>query len=213
MMEQNHKSLKEIGKELESECGKGFWIGNQIHFAPIHLNGKFFSFSPEQTMFLHFLKKYEGSIEKASFGVGWTMEKVEKFFSCRKWREYKEMLLAKAATRNGDLVDFWWDFMLDGARGFTEHFAGSCSLCHQDYKLKPAQAELYRDDNMDLKFNCMICKSPVPLEHLKEDFKPSREQVQCASEIGQRVEPKRERVHHSFSEETFVFTSGEEVAQ
>jgi hypothetical protein len=178
----------------------------------VHLNGRFFSFKPDQTMFLHFLKKYEGSVEKASFAVGWSGEKVAKFFSCRKWREYREMLLAKAATRNGDLVDFWWDFMLDGAKGYTEHWGGSCALCHQEYKLKPAQAELYRDDNMEMKFSCLICKAAVPLEYVQEPFKPSREQVQCASEIGQRVEPKRERVHHTISDETYVFSTGEESA-
>jgi len=207
------KSLREVGKELQTECGKAFWIGGDIHFAPMHLNGHYFSFKPDQTMFLHFLKKYEGSIEKASFAVGWSMEDVGKFFSTRKWRQYKEMLLAKFATRNGDLVDFWWDFMLDGARGYVERYEGACDLCKQDYKLSPAQAAQYQDENLDSKFSCMICKQPVALALTKEEFKPSREQVQCASEIGQRVEPKRERVHHTFSDETYVFSGGEEVPQ
>lgn len=102
--------------------------------------------------------------------------------------------------------------MLDGAKGFQERYNGACELCHQDYHLPPQVAEQYRDDDMILHYACRICLSPVELVYERIPFTPSREQVQCASEIGSRVEPKREHISHSFSEETFSFVTDTEAA-
>src|SRR6266571_1381634 len=100
--------------------------------------------------------------------------------------------------------------MLDGMKGRVEWYEGECSLCHEWYRLKPAVAERYRTDEMKLEMDCGVCRAGVPLVWHEEEFKPSREQVQCASEIGARVEPKTERVAHSFTEEKFTFvTEGE----
>lgn len=204
-----NKSLREIGKELQAECGTGFWIGNEMHFPPMLVNGRYFSFKPRQTMFLYLMKKYNGSVEKAATMVGWDKATVDKFFSSRKWRQYRERLLAKAATRNGDLVEEWWNFVVDGMRGYRERYEGVCGLCHEEYSLEPSRVEMYRDDDMKINFECETCKSEVTLQHVQQEFKPSREQVQLSSELGSRVEPKRERVHHTFSEETYVFSPSE----
>lgn len=200
---------KEIDKGLTAICGKGFRIGENVHYAPVHVNGRYFNFSPTQRQFLYLLSQNEGNLEKTCNAVGWSREQAEKFFSTRKWREYKERLLATAAVRNGELREFWWEFMHDGAKGYKERYDGVCEMCHQEYHLPPQVAEQYRDDDMNFKFTCGICKTDVKLNYHEEEFKPTREQVQCAVEIGNRVEPKTERVAHTFSDETFVFTTGE----
>jgi hypothetical protein len=201
--------LKAMAKTLSTDCGKGFLIGNDVYFAPVHVNGKYFHFTPSQTQFLYQLTLHKGDLTAACQMVGWTQEKAVDFFATRKWKEYRERLLATAAVRNGDLREFWWEFMTDGAKGFKERWEGTCSICNQDYKLPPQVAEQYRNDNMDIQFNCKFCQNVVALTYIEEPFKPSREQVQCAVEIGQRVEPKTERVSHSFSDETFIFATGE----
>jgi hypothetical protein len=208
----NKTELTEYSQAISTDCGKGFVVGNEVYFAPLHVNGRFFHFKPDQTKFLYLLTKTNGDIEKACTGVAWPREKAEKFFATRKWREYREQLLATAAVRNGDLREFWWEFMFDGARGYTERYVGTCELCKQDYALKPEVIEQYRGDDMVIDFACRICKQPVKLDYQQMPFRPSREQVQCAVEVGNRVEPKTERVAHTFSNETIVFATGEESA-
>lgn len=193
-----------LSDEIRPEsCGKGFRIGDTVYMAPVSVGGKYFSFKPEQVRFLYALTKFEGNLEKSCEAVGWAMETAEKFFCTRKWREYREHLVASAVSR--DLKSFWWQFMEDGAKGFQETYKGSCDLCHQEYSLAPQAAETYRDDDMRLKFLCRVCQNAVELTYEQKEFKPTREQVQCAVELGARVEPKREHVSHSFSDETYIF--------
>lgn len=194
----------DLFKEIQPEsCAKGFRIGNTVYMAPVNVNGRYFSFKPSQICFLYALTKSNGSIESACNAAGWTREKADKFFTTRKWREYREHLIASASTK--DLRSFWWEFMENGAKGFRETYKGACTICHQDYDLPPQVVEFYRNDDMQINFTCRVCTNPIDLAYEREEFKPTREQVQCAAEIGARVEPKREHVSHSFSDETFIF--------
>lgn len=199
-----------MAQGISTECGKGFAIGGEVYFAPMNVNGRYFHFSVTQTKFLYALTKTKGDVQKAAESVGWTDEQSKRFFTTRKWREYREQILASAGVRNGELRDFWWEFMFDGARGYKEVWEGNCGMCHQEYSLPSQVVEQYRTDDMKMEFSCYICKQPVALEQKKNEFKPTREQVQCAVEIGNRVEPKTERVHHQFSTETYVFAPGDQ---
>lgn len=141
--------------------------------------------------------------------VGWTADQADKFFRCRKWLEYRELLRVRDFIDKGQIKTEWWEFIVDGMRGFKERWVGKCALCHEEYILPPSVAEQYRDDQMKMDFGCRLCKGPVHLEYLKEDFHPSREQVQCAAEAGARVEPKVERKINEFSMDTIAFTEAE----
>lgn len=197
--------LQEVKRGLDQEIGKGFLVGGEYYSPSLRVHGRYFHFRPDQMRFLLALTKTRGDVQAASKAAHWTDERTTKFFSGQKWRQYKEQVLASASVRNGDLRDEWWSFMLNGMKGKVEYYEGTCGLCHQPYKIAPAIAEQYRNDDMKLDMECGLCRSPVALEYREEEFKPSREQVQCASEIGSRVEPKTERISHSFTEETFSF--------
>jgi hypothetical protein len=191
---------------MATDCGKGISLNGDYFFAPLVVGGKIFHFSPKQTRFVYLLKKGAGDLALACKEVGWTVEEATKFFSCRKWNEYLELLKAQVCVSKGEIRSEWWDFVTDGMRGFRELWVGACELCHEEYSLAAKLAEQYRDDDMQMKFTCRVCKGPVALTFVKEEFHPNREQVQCAGEIGARVEPKVERKINEFSDETYVWT-------
>lgn len=180
-------------------------IGDNVLYPPVMVGGRAFQFDAWQNGFLFRLQQYNGDMEKAAHSIGKTVEWAQKFISTRKFREFRNAKLQTMAIRAGNLVDWWWEMGLSGAKGFVEWYQGTCQLCHEENKFTDVEAETFRTDDMAFKAACRVCMQPITLEHHKEDFKPSREQVQFWSEIGQRVSPKIERVQHEFSTETFSF--------
>jgi len=61
---------------------------------------------------------------------------------------------------------------------------------------------------MGLAVPCPVCYAPANWVFHEVDFKPSREQVQGWVELGARLIPKIERVHHQFEKTEIVFESG-----
>lgn len=94
---------------------------------------------------------------------------------------------------------------LSGARGFREEYRGECKLCNEDNHFTVVEAEAFRQDDMSFRAICKVCLQPLAITYQREEFKPSREQVQFWSELGARWVPKIERVSHEFSTETFQF--------
>lgn len=183
-------------------------IGNEVLYPPMQVGGRPFHFNALQNRFLYALQTFNGSIPKACAFVNQPEEWAMKFISSRKFREFRNAKIASMSVRNGDLVDWWWEFGIDGAKGYRECYEGYCALCTQKNIYKPTEVEMTRADDMSLHVACKACLQPIEVEHKKEEFKPSREMVQFWSEIGNRVAPKIERVSHEFSSENFVFVQG-----
>lgn len=196
---------KKIAHELYGEAP--IVIGEVVEYRPLQVGGQAFQFDVMQRRFIYALQKYDGDIEKACNFAQRPMEWAQKFLTSRKFREFRNAHLA--LTRNpNELVGWWWEYGLDGAKGYRECYEASCNLCHEINKYRVSEVEATRDDAMKEHVNCKVCLQPVEAALVREEFKPSREQVQFWAEIGNRVSPKVERMLHSFSDETFVFQTG-----
>jgi len=201
-----------MAKALEDESGKALIIGNEVVYPPWKVGEKAFFFNAEQTRFLWALQKYGGNIEQAAEFVAKPVEWATHFLASKKFREFKASKIKAASVRNGDLVESWWEFGIDGARGFKEFYVAVCHLCHGKSEYSVPEAELARQDDMSFCATCKYCLQPVEIEYQREEFKPTREMVQIWQELGNRLSPKIERVHHEFSKETFLFSPKAEPA-
>lgn len=182
-------------------------IGNDVLYPPVMVGGKAFQFDAWQNGFLFALQRDKGDIEKACVFVGKPIEWAQKFMSTRKFREFRTAKMQAMSVRAGNILDWWWEMGLAGAKGFVEWYEGFCDLCREDNRFTTVEIESFRQDDMSIKASCKVCMQPVQIEHKKEEFKPTREQVQFWSELGNRVSPKIERVQHEFSSENFSFES------
>lgn len=201
--------IKAMADVLQDENSRAIVVGNEVVFPPWQVGGKPFHFDAYQTRFLYALQKNGGDLEKACRFIQKPMDWANKFIASRKFREFRNAKLSALAVRNGDLVEWWWEYGMDGAKGFRECYEGACHLCHEKNLYRPTEAEITRDDDMKLNVKCKVCLQGIDVDLKREEFKPSREQVQFWSELGNRLSPKIERVQHSFSKEIFSFGSGE----
>lgn len=201
-----NKEDKDLANQI-IDGTKAIIIGDQVTYAPLSVGGRSFHFDALQIRFLYALQKYQGNIETACNFVGRSMEWANKFITSRKFKEFRNCKLASMAALNGDLVEWWWQFGMDGARGFKEWYEGICQICDECNIFTVTEAEIYRQDDMTFKAQCKICMQPIGIERKEEPFKPSREQVQFWAELGNRKVPKIERVQHEFSSEKFEFIS------
>lgn len=186
-------------------------IGDTVMYPPVMVGGKSFQFDPYQNAFLFKLSEYNGDMAKACDFIGKPLEWAQKFVSTRKFREFRNAKLQAMAVRSGNILDWWWEMGLNGAKGFVEWYEGPCAICHEENRFTVSEAELFRTDDMKFKANCKVCLQPIEITHKEEEFHPTREQVQFWSEIGNRVSPKIERVQHEFSSENFQFVEGDAV--
>lgn len=203
-----NKEDKELANEI-MDGSKAIVIGDNVTYAPLSVGGRSFHFDAYQIRFLYALQKYQGNLETACNFVGRSMEWANKFITSRKFKEFRNCKLASMSALNGDLVEWWWQFGMDGARGYKESYEAVCSICSECNLYTVVEAEMMRTDSMDFKGQCKTCLQPVELLYHREEFKPSREQVQFWSELGNRKVPKIERVQHEFSSERFEFISEE----
>lgn len=201
--------LKSMVSALEDSANKALIVGNEVLFPPWELGGKVFHFNAIQTRFMYSLQTNGGDVEKAAIGCGKEVAWAQRFLASKKFKEFRNAKLASMAVRNGDLMEWWWKMGLDGAKGKIEWYEGVCHLCHAKNEYSVAEMEMTRNDDMKLCPSCKVCLQPVEAELKSEMFKPSREQVQFWSELGNRLSPKIERVQHQFSSENFSFVTGD----
>lgn len=180
-------------------------IGDTVLYAPVMVGGKAFQFDPWQNGFLYHLQASHGDLEVACRAIGKSLDWAQKFMTTRKFREFRSAKLANAAVSNGALFEEWRETGIAGMRGYRQWWTGACALCHEENVYNEVELESFRQDDMTLHATCKVCFQPVLSEYHKEEFKPSREQVQFWSELGARVSPKIERISHEFSSETFQF--------
>lgn len=198
---------KNMAKELSDPGFKGIVIGDQVIFPPLAVGEKAFHFDYLQIRFLYALQQCGGNMEEAAARVNRPMEWAQKFIGSRKFRAFRNAKLAAMSVRNGDLVEWWWKYGLDGAKGYREWYEGVCHLCHEKSEFEVAEAEMVRRDDMTFDAKCKVCLQEIEIELKKEGLPRTREQVQFWSELGNRLSPKIERVHHEFSAEKFTFVS------
>lgn len=201
---------KKMVQALQDESAHALIIGNDVIYPPLQVGGKPYHFNAVQNRFLYALQMYKGNIPKACEFVQKDEEWGTKFIGSRKFREFRNAKIAMMAVRNGDLVDWWWEYGTAGATGYREWSEAYCGLCKEKNVYRQTEVEMARADDMTLHISCKVCLQPidaVDVQLKKEEFKPTREQVQFWSEIGNRVSPKIERVHHEFSAEKFVFVT------
>lgn len=190
---------------LSAGDSRAIRIGDSVLYPPVMVGGKAFQFDPWQNGFLYALQKSQGDMEAACKFIGKPLEWAQKFVSTRKFREFRNAKLTNAAISNGALFEEWRETGIAGMRGYRQWWSGACALCHEENVFSEMEMEGFRQDDMSLKPSCKVCFQPVAAELHKEDFKPSREQVQFWAELGNRVSPKIERVQHEFSSESFIF--------
>lgn len=193
--------------QLQEPGFKALVIGDQIIFPPMQVGEKAFHFNHVQIGFLYGMQKHRGDIEKAAMSVNKPFEWGQKFIASRKFKAFRNAKLAAMSVQNGDLVNWWWKYGLDGAKGYREWYEGICHLCHEKNEFDVSEIEMCRTDEMTLDVKCKVCLQPMEVEQKKEVLGRSREQVQFWSELGNRLAPKIERIHHEFTSEKFSFVS------
>lgn len=198
------KEDRELANEI-MDGQKAIVVGDSVTYAPLSIGGRSFHFDSLQIRFLYALQKHKGNLGKACDFVGKSLEWANKFISSRKFKEFRNCKLASMSALNGDLISEWWQFGVDGMRGYKEWYEGNCSICNECNIFTMAEAEMFREDDMTFSAQCKVCMQPIGITHQKEPFKPTREQVQFWDGIGNRKVPKIERVQHEFSNEKMVF--------
>lgn len=195
--------------ELSAGDARAIRIGESVLYPPVMVGAKAYQFDAWQNAFLYALQKNGGDMEAACGTVGKSLEWAERFVSTRKFREFRNAKLTHAAISNGALFEEWRETGIAGMRGYREWWEGGCGLCHEENTYSTTEIESFRRDDMKLEPQCKVCFQKIEVELKREDFKPSREQVQFWAELGARVSPKIERIQHEFSSETFTFKTEE----
>lgn len=193
---------KDLAKSLSPDA---IIIGDRVEYPPLVVGEKSFHFDAYQIRFIAALTEFRGDLEKSCNYVGKNLDWAQAFIVSRKFMAFKKKKLALAGAKNGNLADWWWSEVLDGARGYKEWYVGPCEVCTEQNIFSVTEAEMVRQDDMTFRATCKICSQSVPLTYEKVPFSPSREMVQCLQMIGDRKVPKIERVHHEFSNETIQF--------
>jgi len=85
----------------------------------------------------------------------------------------------------------------------------ACKGCGVGMKVPEYRVEMERGDDGVLGMTCMACGNGVEAVECREVVKPSREQVEAWKEIGSRLLPKVERVHHQFEKSEIIFSSSD----
>jgi hypothetical protein len=170
-------------------------------------NGKEFRFQPEQIHFIVAMQRLK-NVYAASISVGREEGWGRKFLESRKFREYVANKIQEFSDKNSLNVEWWYQYgkrLSEGKRTFS---IGRCG-CGFSSEFLSSEVELYRKDDMTLEFPCPVCFKVMEVELRTEAFKPTREQVEGWKELGSRLIPKVERVHHQFEKVDIEFQSEE----
>jgi len=116
--------------------------------------------------------------------------------------------MAEFSVKNGMTVEWWYQFGKWVTDGYRESYKISCGFCEYKGEMTTYEAETYRADDMALEIPCPACWKLAQHIYEREPFEPSREQVVAWQEMGSRLLPKVERVHHQFEKSEIIFESG-----
>jgi hypothetical protein len=184
-------------------------IGGEVKTVGLAVAGKLFVFNPSQMQFLLNLQKLK-NVTAASLSVDKTEEWGQNFLRSRKFRDYISCKMQEFSVKNGLTVEWWYQFGKWSADGCKEYYQGHCPGCEMDMQMNLYEVETYRSDDMSLEMPCPACFfKPISLLKKSEEFKPTREQIGAWQELGARLIPKVERVHHQFENVEIKFESEE----
>lgn len=200
------------------------YVGGEIKVVALNVAGRMFVFTPNQQAFLMSLQKLK-SVHAAALSIGKDEEWGRKFLASRKFREYLSLKMKSFSDRNGLDVDWWYGFGKNLTDGYREFYAVRCEVtaavegeiaavsglggCGYVGEMDLYAAESNRSEEMDLVIPCPACLAPMKYELVREEFKPSREQVEGWKTLGDRIIPKVERVHHQFENSEILFETND----
>ena len=184
-------------------------IGGETKVMGLGVAGRLFVFNPGQMNFLLNLQKMK-NVAAAALSVGRTEEWGTNFLRSRKFKEYISCKMQEFSVRNGLTVEWWYQFGKWAADGVKEFYQAHCPGCGWDAEMNVYEVESQRQDDMNVAVECpACCFKPVSASKKTEEFKPSREQIGAWQELGARLIPKVERVHHQFENVDIKFESEE----
>lgn len=179
-------------------------IGGEVKTIGLAVAGKLFVFSPPQMQFLLNLQKLKNTTA-AAMSVDKSEEWAQAFLKSRKFRSYISHKMEEFSVKNGLTVEWWYQFGKNVADGFREYYSARCSYCQYAGTMNTYEVESYRGDEMELDVPCPACFKAVGLELIHDRFTPTREQVVAWQDLGSRLIPKVDRVHHSFENTEIIF--------
>lgn len=188
------------------------YVGGEAKAVALGVGGRMFVFTPIQQNFLLNLQKLK-NVTAAALSVDKDEEWGNKFLKSQKFRKYLSLKMKAFSDRNGLDVDWWYQFGKQVTDGYKEFYDAECPVCQFKFEMDTYEAESSRNDDMQIESECPACTfKPIKLELKKEEFKPTREQVEGWKEIGSRLLPKVERTHHTFENTEIIFQSEGEPA-
>jgi len=192
----------------EIENSLALMIGGEVNVLGVEVLGKLFVFTPAQMNFLLNLQKMKNVLASA-LSVDKTEEWAWAFLKSKKFRKFVALKMQQISVKNGMTVEWWYQFGKWVADGQKVSWQAACPNCQASWEMTEYEVEQYRTDELELTIECPGCKQAnVRAEKITTEFKPSREQVVAWQELGQRLIPKIERVHHQFENSEIVFESG-----
>lgn len=120
---------------------------------------------------------------------------------------FRDKKLQEMSVRSGLTIEWWHQWGKWCSDGYKEILLGRCTTCQKDYEFTEYEVERSTDDDLKQNVQCPVCFTPMDVEKTEEPFKPTREQVEAWKELGSRLSPKIERVHHEFEKTDIVFES------
>lgn len=185
-------------------------VGSDVFYPSFLADGKIFHFKNIQNQFMIAHQKTR-SVEMAALSVGKDEEWAKKFLSSAKFKKFVYSKMAQFSAQNGMTVEWWYAFGKQLTDGYVDHYEYACSFCQFSGEINTYEAETYRDDDLQLRFSCQSCFKATDAKLVHREFKPTREQVEGWKELGSRIIPKIERVHHQYENTEILFQNSEEV--
>lgn len=182
-------------------------IGNRAYVQGLGASGRLFVFNREQIQFLWALQKMKEPTA-AALSINRDQQWADKFLKSRKFQAYVAHKMEELSVKNGLTIDWWYEFGKQLTEGKKTHWNLNCPNCGEVRKLLTYEMESLRSDDMEVKVSC-TCGADMKCECVTQDFKPTREQVEGWKELGSRLIPKIERVHHQYENIEISFESEE----
>ena len=183
-------------------------VGDRTFVPSFLADGKSFCFSDNQIQFLLAHQKTK-NLEMAAQICGKDADWAKRFIGSKKFRQYVASKMNEFSVKNGLTVEWWYQFGKAVMDGKVERFGYECKECGFSGAFNSYEVESSRDDEMVMHVECQACYKPVVPMLQREAVIVTREQMEAWKEIGQRIIPKIERVHHQFEKSEFVFESEE----
>jgi hypothetical protein len=184
-------------------------IGGETKVVGMAVAGRLFVFTPVQMNFLLNLQKLK-NVTAAALGANRGEEWGQAFLRSRKFKEYISCKMQEYSVKNGLTVEWWYGFGKWLSDGYKEFYQVRCGECEYVGTMNVYEIEAGRSDDMQrVQVDCPVCYHVLQTELVREDFKPTREQVEGWKAIGDRLIPKTERIHHSYDNVDIRFENEE----